>query len=113
MRIARNLLDQIVEHARREAPNECCGFVASRDDVVTAVRPMENAAASPLRFQMDNQELYRAVTTIEDSGQDLAAVYHSHTRTEPYPSQTDINYSEKWPGLEWLIVGLSGDDVTV
>jgi proteasome lid subunit RPN8/RPN11 len=44
---------------------------------------------------------------IEDSGAQLGAIYHSHTRSEPYPSQTDVNFSGGWPGVEWIIVGLS------
>jgi [CysO sulfur-carrier protein]-S-L-cysteine hydrolase len=36
----------------------------------------------------------------------MGAIYHSHTRSEPYPSQTDINFAAGWPGVEWLIVGL-------
>jgi proteasome lid subunit RPN8/RPN11 len=39
----------------------------------------------------------------------MGAIYHSHTRTEPYPSQTDINFAAGWPGVEWLIVGLRAD----
>ncbi len=37
-----------------------------------------------------------------------ARIYHSHTRSEPYPSQTDVNFAAHWPGVEWLIVGLAG-----
>ncbi|MFM9126022.1 MAG: Mov34/MPN/PAD-1 family protein [Solirubrobacterales bacterium] len=46
---------------------------------------------------------------IEDSGQ-RPAIYHSHTRSEPYPSQTDINFARFWPGTEWLIIGLAGEE---
>ena len=59
MRIAPELLDEIVEHARRDAPNECCGVVAVRDGVAEAVHPMENTAASPFRFEVDGLELHR------------------------------------------------------
>ena len=45
----------------------------------------------------------------EDDGAELGAIYHSHTRSEPYPSQTDINFAAGWPGVEWLIVGLRRD----
>ena len=46
---------------------------------------------------------------IEDGGESLGAIYHSHTRSEAYPSQTDVNFSSGWPGVEWIIVGLSRD----
>jgi [CysO sulfur-carrier protein]-S-L-cysteine hydrolase len=101
------LLGEIVEHARRDAPNECCGLVASRDGQASAVLPAENLAASPLRFEVDGPAVFRMLEQIEDGGETLGAIYHSHTRSEPYPSQTDVNFSGGWPGVEWIIVGLS------
>ena len=58
-------------------------------------------------------ELFRTMEAIEDGGAELGAVYHSHTRSAPYPSQTDINFSQNWPGIEWIIVGLAGDEPEV
>ena len=109
MIIARDLLDSIVAHARRDAPNECCGLVATRDGRAVSVHEAENTAASPFRFEVDGMTLYREMTAIEDGGAELGAIYHSHTRSEPYPSQTDVNFAAGWPGVEWLIVGLAGD----
>jgi proteasome lid subunit RPN8/RPN11 len=54
-------------------------------------------------------ELHHALTEIEDAGHELGAIYHSHTRSQPYPSQTDLNFAAGWPGVEWLIVGLAAD----
>ena len=70
------------------------------------MHPAENLAASPLRFEVDGPALFRMLDEIEDSGAQLGAIYHSHTRSEPYPSQTDINFAAGWPGVEWVIVGL-------
>jgi proteasome lid subunit RPN8/RPN11 len=113
MRIARELLDEIVEHARRDAPNECCGIVAVRDGVAVAVHAMRSTQPSPLRFELDGLALYTLIDELEDQGQALGAIYHSHTRSPPRPSQTDINYGTHWPGIEWLIVGLAGDEAEV
>jgi proteasome lid subunit RPN8/RPN11 len=113
MKIAPELLDQIVAHAQRDKPNECCGIVAARDGVATEVHALENTAASPMRFEVDGMELHRLITAIEDDGGELAAIYHSHTRSDPVPSQTDINFAAGWPGVEWIIVGLKGGDVVV
>jgi proteasome lid subunit RPN8/RPN11 len=110
MKIARDLLDQIVDHARRDAPDECCGLIGGADGRATSVHATVNAVRSPLRFEIDGMELFRTIEAIEDGGAELAAVYHSHTRSAPYPSQTDINFSENWPGIEWLIVGLAGEE---
>ena len=105
MRIARTLLDAIVEHAQRDAPNECCGVVVGRDGAATSARALENLAASPFRFDIDGRELI-AYAFADDEDEQLTAIYHSHTRSAPYPSQTDVNFAAGWPGVEWLIVGV-------
>jgi proteasome lid subunit RPN8/RPN11 len=107
VRIAPELLGAIVGHAQRDAPNECCGMVAVRDGAAIAVHEATNTAASPFRFEVEGMELHRTLTGIEDEGLELGAIYHSHTRSEPYPSQTDVNFAANWPGVEWIIVGLA------
>ena len=112
MRITQPLLDDMIDHARSEAPIECCGMVASRDGEAVRVYRATNAAASPLRYEINGAEQYRIQMAIEDSGLDLGAIYHSHTRTEPYPSQTDINLAF-YPDAVYVIVGLAGDQPDV
>jgi proteasome lid subunit RPN8/RPN11 len=110
VRIEAALLERILAHARRDFPNECCGVVAVRDGRAVAVYEATNVQASPLRFQVDPLEVLRIDNAIEAEGNTLGAIYHSHTRSEPYPSQTDIGFAESWPGVEWLIVGLRRDE---
>ncbi len=105
MKIARTVLDEIVAHAVRDAPNECCGLVIGRGGSASSARALENLAASPFRFDIDGRELIAYAFADEDEDQ-LMAIYHSHTRSEPYPSQTDMNFAAGWPGVEWLIVGV-------
>jgi [CysO sulfur-carrier protein]-S-L-cysteine hydrolase len=112
VRISRALWDEIVAHARADAPNECCGMIAARDGVAVAVHRARNAAASPLRYEMDGMEQYRIQTAIEDAGLELGAIYHSHTRSAPEPSQTDINLAF-YPEALYVIVGVAGDDPDV
>ena len=130
MRIAPDLLAELIAHAEEEAPNECCGVVAidpstlgetggasvavggsdgSASVRATKVHRAENIAASPLKFEVDGKELLGLINAIEGDGSELGAIYHSHTRTAPKPSQTDINFAANWPGVEWIIVGLSDD----
>jgi proteasome lid subunit RPN8/RPN11 len=108
MRIPRELYDEIVAHAQSEAPNECCGMIAARDREAVKVYRATNTAASPYRYELDPAEQYRIQVEIEDAGLDLGAIYHSHTRTDPYPSQTDINLAF-YPDALYVIVGLAGD----
>ncbi len=105
MRIAQSLLDELVEHALEDAPNECCGMVAARDGEAVRVHRARNAAASPLRYEIDGMEQYRIQSAIEDDGLELGAIYHSHTRSAPYPSQTDINLAF-YPESLYVIVGV-------
>ena len=112
MRISRELLEQIIAHAREEAPNECCGMVAARDGQAVEVFRATNAAASPLRYEIEPHDQYRIEMAIEDSGWDLGAIYHSHTRSAPYPSQTDVNLAFH-PHALYLIVGLTGSEADV
>jgi proteasome lid subunit RPN8/RPN11 len=112
MRFARELCDQMIAHARAEAPNECCGIVASRDGEAVTLYRAENAAASPLRYEIDGAEQYRIQMAIDEADLDLGAIYHSHTRSAPYPSQTDINLAF-YPDALYVIVGLADGDPEV
>jgi proteasome lid subunit RPN8/RPN11 len=116
VRISRALLDEVIAHARAEAPNECCGMIAARDGEAVAVHRATNTAASPLRYIMDPGEQYRIQDAIESGGLELGAIYHSHTRSDPIPSQTDINLATlpgtdlpSFPGTLYVIVGVKGD----
>ena len=113
MRISQELYEAMVDHAREEAPNECCGMIAARDDQVLKLYRAANMAASPLRFEIDGREQIRIHNEIEAAGLELGAIYHSHTRTEPRPSQTDITFAQGWPGVLWVIVGLTTDQPEV
>jgi proteasome lid subunit RPN8/RPN11 len=113
MLIARALLDELIAHAREDAPEECCGVLAVTPGdpaIATRVHRAVNTAASPLRFEVDGRELLHTIDAIEADGAELGAIYHSHTRSAPFPSQTDINFAANWPGVEWIIVGLASGD---
>jgi proteasome lid subunit RPN8/RPN11 len=109
VRIDAALLERILAHARRDFPNECCGMIALREERAVAIHEATNVAASPLRFEVDGREIIEAQDAFDVEGAELGAIYHSHTRSEPYPSQTDVNFAAGWPGVEWLIVGLRRD----
>lgn len=113
MRIAAELLEQVVAHALEDAPNECCGLVGMRNGDAVSVHPTENVAASPFRFEIDGLVMLRLLDELEGAGTAPGLIYHSHTRSEPYPSQTDINFAKNWPGWRWLIVGTAGGEPEV
>jgi len=111
MNISRVLLDEVIAHALEDPANEVCGVVAVADmpeRPATRVHRATNVHASPMRFEIDPAELLSLYNAIEDRGEVLGAIYHSHVRSAPYPSQTDVNFAANWPGVEWIIVGLAG-----
>ena len=113
------MLDQIVAQARAEAPNECCGIIGARDGSAVTVFPVRNAAASPLRYEMDPKDQLRVFEALDDADLDVGAIYHSHTRSDPVPSQTDVNLAKygddqpKFPGTLYLIVGVANSEPDV
>jgi proteasome lid subunit RPN8/RPN11 len=118
MIVAQALLDDILAHAREEYDAECCGMVAydapdGAPPRATHVHRATNVFGSRKRFEIDGKELLRTLDEFEQRGWDLGAIYHSHTHTAPYPSQTDINFAANWPGLEWVIVGLANGEPEV
>jgi proteasome lid subunit RPN8/RPN11 len=108
--IPAQLLDEIVAHAREEAPNECCGLVGGVEGRATAVYRARNEFESPLRYNVHPQDLIRIMGEIDRKGEELAAIYHSHTRSEAYPSQTDVNLAANWPDPVYLICSLASPE---
>ncbi len=107
--LQRSYVDEIIAHAREDAPNECCGVIAGGDDrVAKQLYRAVNAEASPFRYNVDPKDLLRIYRDIEDHGWDVIAIYHSHTHTEAYPSPTDVTLAA-WPEASYLIVSLADD----
>lgn len=112
MKIARSLIDEIVAHAREDLPNECCGMVGGADGEATTVYRAENAEGSPLRYSIDAREQFRLMRAIEDADEELVGIYHSHTKSPAYPSQTDVNLAG-WPDAVYLIASLADAEAPV
>ncbi|MGH2993022.1 MAG: Mov34/MPN/PAD-1 family protein [Solirubrobacterales bacterium] len=110
MRIPRALLEEIVAHGREDAPNECCGMIGAREGQATSLYRARNADASPLRYTVHPQDQLRIMEELEARGEELAAIYHSHTGSAAYPSQTDINLAENWPEPLYVICSVVEPD---
>src|ERR671911_932018 len=107
MRIPRHIVDEIVAHSRQDAPNECCGMIGGRDGEATSLYRARNADESPLRYTVHPQDQFRIMEEIDERGEELTAIYHSHTGSAAYPSQTDINLAEGWPDPLYLICSVA------
>ena len=106
MRVPTQIHEELLAHAREEAPNECCGLIGGNGDVAKTVYRARNAEASPLRYNLDPQDQFRIMTEMDEKGEELSAIYHSHTASPAYPSQTDINLAA-YPDALYLIVSLA------
>ena len=113
MRISQALIDEIVAHSREDLPNECCGLMGGSDGELTSVHRARNAAATWLRYELHPSDQLQIMNAIEESDEELKGIYHSHTKSEAYPSQTDINLAEAWPDPLYLICSLEDGDSPV
>jgi [CysO sulfur-carrier protein]-S-L-cysteine hydrolase len=107
MRMTRQQWEELVAHAREETPNECCGYLRLSDGTVEEVFRAINERQSPYGYELGFEAL-RATNELDDQGYDVA-IYHSHPRSAPEPSQTDINLAA-YPGWPQLIVSLENDE---
>jgi proteasome lid subunit RPN8/RPN11 len=105
LRISRALHDAIVDHARRDHPDEACGVLAGSigSDLPDRFVPMLNAARSPTFYEFDSMEQLRIWREMDDRDEEPIVIYHSHTATEAYPSRTDINLAGE-PGAHYVLV---------
>jgi proteasome lid subunit RPN8/RPN11 len=106
LRLPRELADQLVAHAIEDLPNECCGMIAGVDGTARRVLRAANTESSPFMYVMEPREQLRLMEEIEDAGEELLAVYHSHTRSAAYPSRTDVELAF-FPQTLYLIVSLA------
>ncbi|MGE5225487.1 MAG: M67 family metallopeptidase [Planctomycetaceae bacterium] len=99
------LVKEIVAQGLREFPNECCGLIAAEGGTPVKVFPMKNADASPVTYRLDGKEQLRVFEEMDERGWELWGIYHSHTHSEAYPSETDIKLAF-YPDARYLLLSL-------
>jgi len=111
LEIAQSTYDEIVAHARRDHPDEACGVVAGPVGSGRPERfvPMLNAARSPTFYEFDSADLLALYREMDDRDEEPVVIYHSHTATEAYPSQTDIALAQE-PGAHYVLVSTREPD---
>ena len=107
-------VDEILSHAEREAPRECCGLIGGNSASTQTIYPLRNAAADPqVTYEAAPEDLFAAQRAMRDRGEQLVAIYHSHPRSrDPEPSATDVRLAY-YPSAVYLIVGLGADQPSV
>lgn len=106
VRLTRAQREHLVAQARAEAPNECCGMLLGRGDIVEEVFPGRNVHETPrTRYELDPRDQLRAFRLMDERGWALVGIYHSHPQTEPRPSKTDKALA-MYPDARYVIVSL-------
>ena len=108
--IPQRFAEEIVAHCEAGRPNEACGMVGVQDGTVVKVFKMSNAAASPVRYSLEPREQLAVENTLAERGWD-GAPFHSHTRTEAYPSPTDVRLAVG--DIPYLIVSLAEEPAQI
>jgi proteasome lid subunit RPN8/RPN11 len=105
LRISSALYEKIIEHARKDHPDEACGVIAGPEgsDAPTRFIPMQNAERSPTFYRFDSQEQLKVWREMDDNDEEPVVIYHSHTATPAYPSRTDISYASE-PQAHYVLV---------
>jgi proteasome lid subunit RPN8/RPN11 len=108
VRVREEILNKMILHARSEPEIECCGLLAGRDGVITAIFPATNALASPTVYEIAPRELFQLFRTLRDEGLTHLGQYHSHLSTENFPSPKDIELAG-YPDQPYFIVSPRAD----
>ncbi|NOY36733.1 MAG: M67 family metallopeptidase [Chlorobi bacterium] len=107
IRITRQVIKDIIDHARSAVPIEACGYLAGENGIIIKSYPMTNTDNSPEHFSFDPQEQFEVVRKTRSEGMEIMANYHSHPATPARPSQEDIDLSHD-PDISYVIVSLAG-----
>lgn len=107
--ISRLLFSEMGKHVRSShRKTEVCGLLAGKSNIALSLYPITNSLASPVRFNMEPQELLAALMEIDENGWDIIAIYHSHPNGPDHPSATDIS-EVTIPDVVHIIWSFSGD----
>jgi proteasome lid subunit RPN8/RPN11 len=104
-RIKKVLQVSLLEHADREAPRECCGLLAGRLGVAESHFRLPNISPdAERRYFAEPKALIDAMLDIRQSNLELLGIYHSHPKSSPAPSPTDIEQAY-YPDCAYVIIG--------
>ena len=106
MQLDRIFFDEMVEHGLAAFPNESCGLLAGKEGRPVKFFAMTNRDASPVTYRLDPKEQLQVFDEMDEQGWDLLGIFHTHTHSEAYPSDTD-RAQAFYPEAEYLVMSLS------
>ncbi len=106
MRIPQNIIDELINQARQDAPNETCGYLlGTADGDVTENYWMENIDHSPEHFAFAPKDQFAALKYARSRGLKILANWHSHPASPSRPSQEDLRLAND-PTIRYAILSL-------
>jgi len=106
MRIPQNIIDELINQARQDAPNETCGYMlGTADGDVTENYWMENIDHSPEHFAFAPKDQFAALKYARSRGLKILANWHSHPASPSRPSQEDLRLAND-PTIRYAILSL-------
>lgn len=103
LRLPQRLYQTLLEEARRNLPNECCGLLAGHGLEVERIFRARSALASPTAYEIRPRELFEIFRTLRAEKLELVGIYHSHPTGDNAPSARD-RVRAYYPGAAYLIV---------
>ena len=112
VRIPKRIFREMVNHALRKAPLECCGILAGKGRTIRRMYEMGNADESRSTYSMLPGEQLEVFREIEKEHLDMIAIYHSHPHTIPFPSKRDVRLAF-YPNVAYIIISLKDGETSV
>ena len=106
LRIARPVYEAMLAHLQAVYPQEGCGLLGGAEDTAVHHTAIDNILRSPVAYEMDPTQQIRAMLALEEQGQEMLAIYHSHPAGPPHPSPTDVAQAY-YPDTAYVIVSLA------
>ena len=109
LKLPKRLLAEMISHALDQDPEECCGLLLGRGDNATRLTRVRNANENPTsRYNMDPLDVLHAEQDADERGDKFVAIYHSHTYSQGYPSDTDVRSAVEsgWVDLFYVLISL-------
>jgi len=106
--IGKQLLQRILEHCMEEKPYEACGILTGKAGRVLHAYATDNAKRSPVFYEVEFEQQERVLSAMEERGEELLGIYHSHPTAPAIPSLNDINQAVHYPDAVRLIISLAG-----
>jgi proteasome lid subunit RPN8/RPN11 len=99
------MAEEIISHARQEAPRECCGVIVGPPGQPTELHRLTNTYTGVDFYEIEAAELFRVYSDADARGWDIEVIYHSHPVSAAYPSPRDVEYAA-WPDPVYIICSL-------